>query len=212
MRFALVLLLVALVATLPGSAAQAAKPSPTGDRPQPGPRTTHIVKADDQIASPQAGTHRAAASAAAMAPFLTRPYWNQHAVTSIFDHCSPNYVPDGLVCRYDGVMKYAGGFDETGPPSQAWLYYDGHDGWDYGLYYENVVASADGKVVYGIDALLPGMKFATLAQCPVFGTGGELHQNAPRPAGVADPYTLPQTVVPLPGSHAAEPGARAPGT
>jgi isoquinoline 1-oxidoreductase beta subunit len=27
----------------------------------------------------------------------------------------------------------------------------------------------DGKVVYGIDAILPGMKFATLAQCPVFG-------------------------------------------
>jgi isoquinoline 1-oxidoreductase subunit beta len=27
----------------------------------------------------------------------------------------------------------------------------------------------DGKVVYGIDAMLPGMKFATLAQCPVLG-------------------------------------------
>jgi isoquinoline 1-oxidoreductase beta subunit len=27
----------------------------------------------------------------------------------------------------------------------------------------------DGKVVYGIDAMLPRMKFATLAQCPVFG-------------------------------------------
>src|SRR5580698_5842026 len=27
----------------------------------------------------------------------------------------------------------------------------------------------NGKVIYGIDALLPGMKFATLAQCPVFG-------------------------------------------
>src|ERR1700692_3879187 len=27
----------------------------------------------------------------------------------------------------------------------------------------------DGKVVYGIDAILPGMKFATLMQCPVFG-------------------------------------------
>jgi isoquinoline 1-oxidoreductase beta subunit len=27
----------------------------------------------------------------------------------------------------------------------------------------------DGKVVYGIDAILPGMKFATLVQCPVFG-------------------------------------------
>ena len=27
----------------------------------------------------------------------------------------------------------------------------------------------DGKVVYGIDAMLPGMKFATLAHSPVFG-------------------------------------------
>jgi isoquinoline 1-oxidoreductase subunit beta len=27
----------------------------------------------------------------------------------------------------------------------------------------------DGKVIYGIDAMLAGMKFATLAQCPVFG-------------------------------------------
>jgi isoquinoline 1-oxidoreductase subunit beta len=27
----------------------------------------------------------------------------------------------------------------------------------------------DGKVVYGIDAMLPGMKFATIAACPVFG-------------------------------------------
>ena len=69
-------------------------------------------------------------------------------MTSIFDHCSPNYVPDGVVCRYDGLTKLAGGFDETGPPSQAWLFYDGHDGLDYGLYYENVVAAADGRVVY----------------------------------------------------------------
>jgi isoquinoline 1-oxidoreductase subunit beta len=30
-------------------------------------------------------------------------------------------------------------------------------------------SKTDGKVVYGIDAMLPGMKFATLAQCPVFG-------------------------------------------
>jgi isoquinoline 1-oxidoreductase beta subunit len=28
---------------------------------------------------------------------------------------------------------------------------------------------ANGKVVYGIDAILPGMKFATVAACPVFG-------------------------------------------
>ena len=27
----------------------------------------------------------------------------------------------------------------------------------------------NGKAVYGIDAMLPGMKFATVAACPVFG-------------------------------------------
>jgi isoquinoline 1-oxidoreductase subunit beta len=35
---------------------------------------------------------------------------------------------------------------------------------------------SDGKVVYGIDAMLPGMKFATLAQCPAFG-GKVAHVN-----------------------------------
>jgi isoquinoline 1-oxidoreductase beta subunit len=30
-------------------------------------------------------------------------------------------------------------------------------------------SKTNGKVVYGIDAMLPGMKLATLAQCPVFG-------------------------------------------
>src|ERR1700742_1398309 len=33
----------------------------------------------------------------------------------------------------------------------------------------------DGKVVYGIDAMLPGMKFATVAACPVF--GGKVHNE-----------------------------------
>jgi murein DD-endopeptidase MepM/ murein hydrolase activator NlpD len=154
MRFALVLLLVALVATLPGSAAQAAKPSPTGDRPQPGPRTTHIVKADDQIASPQAGTHRAAASAAAMAPFLTRPYWNQHAVTSIFDHCNPDYSHDGRICEENGsVATAANGVDPTfsagyavTPGGHDYLYYDGHNGWDLALNYETLLAAAGGTV------------------------------------------------------------------
>ncbi|HEX6547473.1 MAG TPA: M23 family metallopeptidase [Candidatus Dormibacteraeota bacterium] len=80
--------------------------------------------------------------------FLTLPFTGPHYVTSIFDHCSPNYVPDGLVCRWDGLVKRAGGFDEDGPPSQNWLFYDGHDGLDYGLYYENVLAAADGTVSY----------------------------------------------------------------
>jgi isoquinoline 1-oxidoreductase beta subunit len=34
----------------------------------------------------------------------------------------------------------------------------------------------NGKVIYGIDAMVPGMKFATLASCPVFG-GKVAHMN-----------------------------------
>lgn len=78
--------------------------------------------------------------------FLTLPFLGPHYVTSIFDHCNPTYVPDGKVCRYDGVSHAAGGFDEDAVPGQDWLYYDGHDGWDYGLYYEEVLAAADGVV------------------------------------------------------------------
>lgn len=106
-------------------------------------------------------------SPAAAAPngFLTLPFTGAHYVTSIFDHCGPNYIPDGMVCRWDGTRKLAGGFDEQGPPSQNWLYYDGHDGMDYGLYYENVAASADGVVSYA-DYDKPG--------CPKCGFGQEV--------------------------------------
>ena len=34
----------------------------------------------------------------------------------------------------------------------------------------------NGKAVYGIDAMLPGMKFATLAACPAF--GGKVDDSA----------------------------------
>ncbi len=39
----------------------------------------------------------------------------------------------------------------------------------------------DGKVVYGIDAMLPGMKFATIAACPIF--GGKVARSTTAPPG-----------------------------
>ena len=87
-------------------------------------------------------------AAPAAGGFLTLPFTGAHYVTSIFDHCGPTYVPDGVVCRWDGVRHAAGGFDETGPPSQDWLFYDGHDGIDYGLYHEKVLAAAEGVITY----------------------------------------------------------------
>ena len=89
--------------------------------------------------------------------FLTLPCVTDcHFVSSNFDHCGPNYALDGVICRFDGTIAYAGngrdpeatvGYAMTAGKSD-WLFYDGHDGWDLGLYYEQVVAAADGTVTY----------------------------------------------------------------
>ncbi|GAC1327502.1 MAG: hypothetical protein NVSMB17_01600 [Candidatus Dormibacteria bacterium] len=89
-----------------------------------------------------------------MAPFLTRPYWNAHTVTSIFDHCNPDYTRDGKVCEFDGTValktsgtdpSFDSGYAIT-PNGTDYLYYDGHNGWDYALSYEPLLAAASGTV------------------------------------------------------------------
>ncbi|OLB82881.1 MAG: M23 family metallopeptidase [Chloroflexi bacterium] len=91
------------------------------------------------------------------AAFMTLPFMGPHYVTSIFDHCGPNYNVSGKVCRYDGAVASAsvGGPDPTfdagyaqTPGGHDYLYYSGHDGYDYGLYYEPVAAAAPGRVMY----------------------------------------------------------------
>jgi len=88
--------------------------------------------------------------------FLTLPFMGPHIVTSLFDHCYPDYGTDGTVCRYDGVQASAkvGGPDPTfdagyaqTPAGHDYLYYDGHDGYDYALTYEPVAAAAPGVVI-----------------------------------------------------------------
>jgi murein DD-endopeptidase MepM/ murein hydrolase activator NlpD len=78
--------------------------------------------------------------------FLTLPFLGPHYVTAIFDHCGPDYSKDGRVCRYDGRVRSAEGLGETRTTGQDYLYYDGHDGIDYGLFYEPVAVAADGVV------------------------------------------------------------------
>ncbi len=88
--------------------------------------------------------------------FLTLPFMGPHVVTSLFDHCYPDYGTDGTICRYDGTRASAkvGGPDPTfdagyaqTPAGHDYLYYDGHDGYDYGLTYEPVAAAAPGVVM-----------------------------------------------------------------
>jgi murein DD-endopeptidase MepM/ murein hydrolase activator NlpD len=95
-------------------------------------------------------------SSPASGAFLTLPFMGPHYITSIFDHCGPDYGTHGSVCRYDGQVASSkvGGPDPTfdagyaqTPGGHDYLYYDGHDGYDYGLYYEPVAAAASGTVM-----------------------------------------------------------------
>ena len=103
--------------------------------------------------SPLGRAALAAGSGSALG-FLTRPYTTWHSITSVFDHCNPDYSTDGRVCEFDGSVglrsngvdpSFSLGYAQT-PGGSDYLYYDGHNGWDYALAYENVLASADGTV------------------------------------------------------------------
>jgi isoquinoline 1-oxidoreductase subunit beta len=60
----------------------------------------------------------------------------------------------------------------------------------------------DGKVVYGIDAMLPGMKFATLAQCPVFGGKvGHVDDGAARKVPGVQQVVVLEDLVAVVGDH-----------
>jgi murein DD-endopeptidase MepM/ murein hydrolase activator NlpD len=102
--------------------------------------------------------------APARGAFLTLPFIGPHYITSIFSHCYPQYGDDSQVCRYDGVVasKSVGGPDPDFTAGYAqtagghdYLYYAGHDGYDYALTYEPVAAAAPGRVKLA-DWLVPG--------------------------------------------------------
>src|SRR6266436_8400834 len=60
----------------------------------------------------------------------------------------------------------------------------------------------NGKVVYGIDAMLPGMKFATLAQCPVFGGKvGKVDDSAARKIPGVQQIVVLDDMVAVVGDH-----------
>jgi murein DD-endopeptidase MepM/ murein hydrolase activator NlpD len=96
--------------------------------------------------------------------FLTRPYTVWHDITSVFDHCNPDYTTDGRVCKFDGETgvrsngvdpSFSLGYAQT-PGGRDYLSYDGHNGWDYSMYYENVLSTAPGTVTLaGTDSINP---------------------------------------------------------
>jgi len=152
------LLGASLIVLSTGTGAAAPRPSPTprpAEHPAPPPPPGHISKPSDQISPPNAQRNKPhAVPAGGVAPFLTRPYLHRHAVTSVFDHCNPDYSVDGRICDSDGNVALASnGSDPTfsrgyalHPGAGDYIHYDGHNGWDLALNYEPVLAAADGTV------------------------------------------------------------------
>ncbi|HAV77289.1 MAG TPA: hypothetical protein DCX53_08035, partial [Anaerolineae bacterium] len=104
-----------------------------------------------------------------VAPFLYPPYPGSASQESVFDHSTPNYTYDNKVLTYKGDIanKNCPSPAPPGvPPPQNgicnagsggywsyslgdWVYYDGHDGVDYGISYRPLLAAADAdQVVY----------------------------------------------------------------
>ncbi|GAC1659247.1 MAG: hypothetical protein NVS9B1_21020 [Candidatus Dormibacteraceae bacterium] len=165
MRRAAIAILLALCLGLPAAGPAAAAPPPV---PDPKPKQRVVDNYPEQM--PAAGIE--GIYAPGVAGFLTLPYLGGgHFVSSNFDHCGPNYLSDGVICRFDGTVAYAGsGRDPDAPTGYAmsagkddYLYYDGHDGVDLGLYYEPVVAAADGVVTYA-DWSTPGCARCSFGQ------------------------------------------------
>jgi len=110
-----------------------------------------------------ASAKRSSAPALVVTPFLYPPYPGAASQGSVFDHSSPNYIFDNRIVDFAGnvadkdcpVPAPAGT-----PPPQAgvcnagsggywsyslgdWVWYDGHDGLDYGISYRPIYAAAD---------------------------------------------------------------------
>jgi len=80
-------------------------------------------------------------------PFLTTPYYGKKGINSYFDHRYPTYnAPPNST--YSNVIRY----DGEDLPSCSWvgqpgtICYDGHNGTDFQMVYEPVLAAAGGTV------------------------------------------------------------------
>ncbi|MDQ6884582.1 MAG: peptidoglycan DD-metalloendopeptidase family protein [Candidatus Dormibacteraeota bacterium] len=152
----------------PAVPANAVAPSTIKDehlKPITGPRVVKQIPNQMPLVRPsgRGGAARIAGDSLANA-FLTRPYLSYHMATSVFDHCNPDYSLDGKVCRTDGAIGYSSygvdpsfskGYAAT-PGAGDYIYYDGHNGWDLALAYENIRAAAGGTVqIAGTDSVNP---------------------------------------------------------
>jgi hypothetical protein len=88
-------------------------------------------------------------------PFLYPPFHGWTSLGSYFDHDLPDYVQDGEIVTATGLeaapdpQHHASDFPAYWNAAvRQYLYYDGHNGYDFNLSYQPVYAAAAGKVIF----------------------------------------------------------------
>lgn len=93
-------------------------------------------------------------------PFLSQPFHGYVQLTSFFDHDYPDFTRDGLIVIANGMRAamparsvsrfgIASDFPAYWSGSvRQYVYYDGHNGYDYSLNYQPVYAAAAGRVLF----------------------------------------------------------------
>jgi murein DD-endopeptidase MepM/ murein hydrolase activator NlpD len=126
-----------------------AKPTPT---PVPSPTASFQLQVDNTI-SPISCNGKG--KPPAVRPFLLPPFHGFTAIESYFDHDLPDFAVDGEVVITTGLqVSYDQDHNAANFPGywsaslRQYVYYDGHNGYDFNLRYQPVYAAAAGKVIF----------------------------------------------------------------
>lgn len=95
------------------------------------------------------------AKGVARRPFLSPPFKGWTSIVSYFDHDSPDFSRDGTVIAATGLEAQPDPHHQATDFPAYWndsirqyIYYDGHNGYDFNLSYRPVYAAAAGKVIF----------------------------------------------------------------
>jgi isoquinoline 1-oxidoreductase beta subunit len=142
----------------------------------------------------------AGASARAMLVQTAAQQWQVEPASCTTSNGEVTHPPSGRKLSYGALAGAAG--SQT-PPKDVAL----KDPKDFALIGKplkrfDTPDKTDGKAVYGIDAMLPGMKFATLAACPVFGGKvGKVDDSAARKIPGVQKIIVLDDLVAVVGDH-----------
>jgi len=142
----------------------------------------------------------AGASARAMLVQAAAAQWQVEPVSCTAANGEVTHAGSGRKLSYGALAEDAG---KQAPPKDVPL----KDPKDFTLIGKplkrlDTPDKVNGKVVYGIDAMLPGMKFATLAQCPVFGGKvGKVDDSAARKIPGVQKVVVLDDLVAVVGDH-----------